>query len=882
MLFAACAIGLLHSKPGSSQSATDGFDPDANNRVDVVALQPDGKVIVAGIFSNIGGTNEAGLARLNPDGSVDATFRPPQIFGGFAPVYAIAPQADGSIIIVGYFRTPPPFSRTNIARLLSSGSQDTNFVADTDNTATSILIEPDGKILVGGFFQKVNGQPHRGLVRLESDGRMDTNFTVTANGVQAMLRQSDGRIVLSGQFTQVGDQPRRNLARLNGDGTVDLDFNPGAVISYNANDGVHSLAIQPDGRILAAGYFFNVNGAGPRNLLRFFPNGRFDDSFPTITESVGTVRVESDGHILVAGGFLSFLGEPRSHIARLRPEGSLSDSFAPMISGNGVIFDLGVQPDGKIVLCGGFTNIAGYARNRLARIHRDGTPDATFNVPANPHVYAIASQPDDKVIVGGWVSGAGGRLNSLNRLHADGRRDTNFSYSAVGQGIWSVVVQTNGALVGGEFSSLNGQAVRNFCRIRYDGTLDTNFVQVQGRINCMDVDRGGRLLLGGDISVGPSGSNRLGLARVNLDGTVDQTFPNVGGIRCVAVHPVTGKILVGGDLQDQIGPTGVAQIDENGVLDESFRFTATDAPRCIAFQSDGSILVGGGFTQIGGQAIRKVARIMTNGVIDTTFNPGPPTSFGVVYSMVLQADGKIIVSGIFNEMGGQPRTNIARLNSDGTLDASFNVSASGFIDGLALQPDGKLLVCGDFPAIAGQPRASLARLALGEAAFQNLTAERSGRIVWERGGTSPEVDDVTFELSTDTTIYLLLGCPVRTSNRWELTVPALPIGTNFYVRARGRTRGGYYNGSRGIIESVAQFYFVPVPGLTLVKNGGPVSLTFGNPGQHYYTVIATSELGPGGVWQALDVPSEVGAGLYRLIDFDSTNLTRRFYRVRWP
>src|SRR5688500_13238204 len=114
---AACAAGLLLLRftMAFGQSANDAFDPNANNRVDVLALQPGGKVIVAGIFSSVVGTNAAGLARLHPDGSVDTTFRPPQIFSGFAPVYAVALQDDGGLVVAGYFRTPAPFSRTNIA-----------------------------------------------------------------------------------------------------------------------------------------------------------------------------------------------------------------------------------------------------------------------------------------------------------------------------------------------------------------------------------------------------------------------------------------------------------------------------------------------------------------------------------------------------------------------------------------------------------------------------------------------------------------------------------------------------------------------------------------------------------------------------------------------
>ena len=86
----AVSAALVSGSSAFGQDANDGFDPNANNRVETVALQRDGKILIAGNFGSVGGTNQAGLARLNVNGSVDTTFRPPQIFGGFAPVRAIS------------------------------------------------------------------------------------------------------------------------------------------------------------------------------------------------------------------------------------------------------------------------------------------------------------------------------------------------------------------------------------------------------------------------------------------------------------------------------------------------------------------------------------------------------------------------------------------------------------------------------------------------------------------------------------------------------------------------------------------------------------------------------------------------------------------------
>jgi len=895
----ACALssGLLSVSIIFGQNPNDGFDPNANNRVDTVALQPDGKSLIAGIFSAVGGTNQTGLARLNVDGSVDTSFRPPQIFGGFAPVRAIAAQPDGKIIIAGFFKTPGPFTRTNIARLWPDGSADTSFVADTDNTVNSLLLLSGGRILVGGYFRNVNGQPHGGIVQLQNDGQVDAGFTITANqGIQAMLQQPDGKIVLSGQFTTFGGQVRKNLARLNADGTLDAAFDPGVILNPSANDGVHSLAMHPDGRILAAGYFANTNELGRRDLLRFFPDGTLDTSFPVVTNTaVRRVMVQPDGKLLIAGSFLTFLGAPRTDLVRLLPNDTVDGSFAPSISGvgsqPGAVVDLALQSDGKIIVCGGFTNLAGQARNNIGRLYPDGSPDATLNVAANPHVYGLALQPDNKIIVTGWYNPAGGRLNTLSRLNPEGSRDTNFNPNVVaggvvGGGVWSVILQQDSLLIGGDFGAVAGQSVRSLARLFNDGRVDTNLPPVAGRVHCMALQQNGGIVLGGGFTLAGSNSH-TNLARLNPDGSVDENFPSVpffgSGVRAVAVHP-EGKILLGGEFRS-VGDqprTNLARLLANGTVDETFNISANDSPRCFAFQTDGRILVGGGFTDLGGHAVGKIGRINIDGTLDTTFSPGPSPSFGVVYSMVLQTDGKILVGGIFNDFGGQPRTNLARLHPDGSLDESFNIAAPGVVDGLALQPDGKLLVSGDFSSIGGQPRASIARLALNEPTFQNLALGNNGTLTWTRTGVAPEVEDVTFELSTDEINYTSLGEGLRIPDGWEFTGFTLPVG-NSWVRARGRTHGGYYTASSGLIESVRQFYRIPPPRIAITTDvGGTHSLTFTNPGHHNFTILATTNLVSPVTWESLGSPANIGGDVYEFTDADAPTHAARFYQLRSP
>ena len=176
--------------------------------------------------------------------------------------------------------------------------------------------------------------------------------------------QADGKILIGGSFSTVLGVTRNNIARLNTDGTLDTAFNP------NANDAVHSIAVQADGKILAGGFFNGANSIGgqSRNFIaRLDPITGLADSFnPNASSTVYALAVQSDGNILAAGEFTSIGGQTRNHIARLDPTTGLADSFNP--NANGRIYSITVQTDGKILASGLFTSIGGQTRNHIARL----------------------------------------------------------------------------------------------------------------------------------------------------------------------------------------------------------------------------------------------------------------------------------------------------------------------------------------------------------------------------------------------------------------------------------------------------------------------------------------------------------------------------------
>ncbi|MCL5022124.1 MAG: hypothetical protein M1497_01930, partial [Nitrospirae bacterium] len=281
-----------------------------------------------------------------------------------------------------------------------------------------------------------------------------------------------------------------------------------------------------------------------------------------------------------------------------------------------------------------------------------------------------------------------------------------------------------------------------------------------------------------------------------------------------------GKILVGDSFTSIGGQTRnyIARLNEDGTPDADFNPNANGSVDSIAVQADGKILVGGWFTNIGGVTRNYIARLNEDGTPDD-FNPN--ANF-YVESIAVQADGKILVGGYFTSIGGQTRNKIARLKADGTPDADFNPNASDAVYSIAVQADGKILVGGAFTTIGGQARNRIARLNSDTEAVQELTVSEDGKtITWMRGGSSPEVYDVTFEYSEDKNDWsaaIYLGAGTRITGGWQLQGQSLPL--TGYVRARGKAYGGYQNGSTSLMETVKLYNNQPGTHiLTVTKDG---------------------------------------------------------------
>ena len=299
-------------------------------------VQPDGKILVGGVFTMLGGggtgtTVRNNIARLHPDGSLDTTFNPGADFG----VLALKLLPDGKILVGGNFSTlggggTGTTVRNRIGRLNANGSLDTTFNPGANTTVWALALQPDGKILVGGAFTTLGGgatgtSVRNRIGRLNPDGSLDGGFNPGAGDVVlALVVEPDGKILVGGEFTTLGGGTgttvRNRIGRLNTDGSLDTTFNPGA------NGFVQALARQLDGKILVGGAFTMLGGGTGTTMRsrigRLHPDGSLDTTFnPGANDDVNAVSVLPDGKILVGGTFTALGGgtgtTSRNQIGRL-------------------------------------------------------------------------------------------------------------------------------------------------------------------------------------------------------------------------------------------------------------------------------------------------------------------------------------------------------------------------------------------------------------------------------------------------------------------------------------------------------------------------------------------------------------------------------------
>ncbi|WP_162147673.1 Ig-like domain-containing protein [Flavobacterium limnosediminis] len=691
-----------------------GMGDGPNHYTTTTILQPDGKIIIGGNFTQYNSTARNRIARLNTDGSLDNTFN--SVFPANDYINSIALQPDGKIIIVGNF-TP-----VRIARLNNDGSIDSSFNPGfgANNSISSATLQPDGKIIIGGNFTSYNGTTRNRIARLNADGSLDSSFnpgTGTDNQVTSITLQPNGKIIIGGSFRSYNGTTKNFIARLNADATLDNTFNPGT----GADSIVWSTTLQPDGKIIIIGYFSSYNNTPRYSIARLNADGTLDNSFNSgglVDGQILTATLQPDGKIIIGGNFAFYGGT--SNIARLNPDGSPDTTFDPGVGANNNIMSSILQPDGKVILTGYFTGYNATLRNYMVRLDSNGSVDNTFNPGsgANKNVYSIAIQSDSKIIIAGeFQSYNNVLLTRIARVNSDGSLDNTFNPGmGANNSILKAILQPDGKIViVGLFTSYNGTARRYIARLNSNGTLDNTFDPGPGPnspITSISLQPDGKMIISGGLN-GYIGA----IARLNNDGSVDTSF-NSGTeanntITSASLQP-DGKIIISGLFTSYNNTicNHIARLNSDGSLDTTFNSgTGTDATLINILQPDGKIIIAGNFTSYNNTACNRIARLNTDGSLDTSFNTGSGVNnnIGII---VLQPDGKTIIFGPFTSYNGTTINQIARLNNDGSLDATFNAGTGvdTSINSAALQPDGKIIIGGAFKSYNNTGRNRITRI----------------------------------------------------------------------------------------------------------------------------------------------------------------------------
>jgi uncharacterized delta-60 repeat protein len=343
-----------------------------------------------------------------------------------------------------------------------------------------------------------------------------------------------------------------------------------------------------------------------------------------------------------------------------------------------------------------------------------------FDPNANGTVMVVVVQPDGKILIGGnftKLSPNGGPVvarNRIARLNPDGTLDTAFDPNS-NSDVFSIAVQADGKiLAGGDFIIIGGQARNAIARLdATTGAADSWDPNSNGNVQTIAVQPDGKVLAGGNFRI-IGGQPRNFIARLDpVSGFADSFNPNSNGsIRTIVVQ-ADSKILASGvfrGLNSIGGQTRnfVARLDPVSGFADSFDPNPNGDVYSIAVQADGRVLAGGNFIIIGGQARNKIARLdATTGAADSW----DPNSNGFVYSIAVESDGKVLAGGTFANIGGQTRNRIARLDATTGAADSWDPNSNGDVYSIGVQANGKILVGGLFANIGGQTRNNIARVA---------------------------------------------------------------------------------------------------------------------------------------------------------------------------
>ncbi len=358
----------------------------ANAGINELIIQPDHKVIVAGMFVDFNGTSAGRIIRLMPDGEIDSTWI---TSGGGADfdVRGMSLQPDGKVLIGGIFDFYNGATANQLVRLDSDGNIDTTFVVGVgpNNEVQGITVNTN-RAVIHGFFSEYQGTPVPGFAVLQMNGSLDSSFVLPTESFISLSDfqiLSNDQLYLGGNFTTYNGQTVNRIVRLNPNGSIDTTFNTGTGLDAM----VRRLLLQDNGDILVAGTFNEYNGSPVSSLIRLRPNGDRDTNFNAVVPLFATLNalaIDTAGHIYMSG---SDAGIP--FLKRLLPDGSEDPGFNTGTGFNGGITQLAHQSNNKLIAVGSFSLYQNQQAGRVARIFTSATTVSVENIftPDNVTIY---------------------------------------------------------------------------------------------------------------------------------------------------------------------------------------------------------------------------------------------------------------------------------------------------------------------------------------------------------------------------------------------------------------------------------------------------------------------------------------------------------------
>jgi uncharacterized delta-60 repeat protein len=605
--------------------------------------------------------------------------------------------------------------------ILANGLISTNFVEKTINLSLTSLSGGNAVFGISNAVLNLINPNFQGYLTLTATNYVGNENAGTMSFVVNRVSGSAGQITV--QYATA------NGTAMNGVNYVGTTNQ----LTWSSGDSSSRTITIPviDASLVGSSEYFNVRLFNPTNSAGLAPSLFYNGSPGSITNATMTItNNDSYGALqFTAPSYLVSEDGGYATITVVRSSGATGNVSVNYTATNALA---GAAVNGKNFVA---TNgVLMFVTNQVAasfnvQILNDHVQDPTnlfFNVTLSNPVHASLGSPTNATV------------NILDvQAYAQPPGSTNGIFNAnINGGVLALAFQTNGLIMaGGDFTSVDGTPQNHITLLNPDGSLNGSFGgSVSGPVQTIYCQADGNILIGGTFTTA-DGLFRNNIARMAPSGVLDTTF-NAGSGANGTVYALaqtylnnTNEIYVGGAFSTiSSGPgnnTGSSQnfarLFSSGTLDTSFN-TGSGADGTVyaiaVYPTNslyaGDVLIAGAFVHYNGSPVNGIARLTSSGSLDPTFNPGMAATNGVVNSIAIQPDGRILVGGNFSSFNGTAAYNIIRINTDGSIDTSFTANlgsgANGSVSDVLLQPDNRILVVGQFTQFGGLLRNGVTRL----------------------------------------------------------------------------------------------------------------------------------------------------------------------------